>query len=66
MKWYSVRTHRPSITCSDFIVRTRGGGIELACNIEMSDGNYHWVSFDDIELNDVTHFIILEPIEIEA
>lgn len=54
------------MTCSDCIVRTKGGGIKLATNTEMSDGSYEWISFEDENLNDVTHFIIPEPIELEA
>ncbi|CAK0742108.1 hypothetical protein CCP3SC1AL1_1170010 [Gammaproteobacteria bacterium] len=65
MKWYSVRTHKPSVTCSDCMVRTRGGGIKLATNIEMPDGSYQWECFDGDQINDVTHFCIPEPVEIE-
>lgn len=65
MKWYSVKKYKPSMTCSDCIVRTKGGGIKLATNTEMSDGRYEWISFNDEEIKDVTHFIIPEPIEID-
>ena len=65
MKWYSVKKYKPSMTCSDCIDRTKGGGIKLATNTEMSDGRYEWISFDDEEIKDVTHFIIPEPIEID-
>ncbi len=65
MRWYSVKKYRPSMTCCDFIVRTKGGGIKMATNTEMSDGTYEWVGFDDEEIKDVTHFCIPEPVEIE-
>ena len=65
MKWYSVKKHKPAITCSDCIDRTKEGGIKLATNAEMADGSYEWTSFEDEEIKDVTHFIILLPIEIE-
>ena len=66
MKWYSVRKYKSAITCSDCIVRTKGGGMKLATNTEMSDGTYKWICFDDEELKDVTHFIVPQPIEIES
>ncbi len=66
MKWYSVRKYKPSLTCTDCIVRTSGGGIKLASNVEMSDGSYEWISFDDEEIKDVTHFITPVPIELES
>ena len=66
MKWYSIRRYKPSLTCSDCIVRTKQGGIKLATNTEMADGSYEWESFDDEVIKDVTHFIIPEPIEIEV
>jgi hypothetical protein len=47
------------------MVRTRGGGIKLATNIEMPDGSYQWECFDGDQINDVTHFCIPEPVEIE-
>jgi hypothetical protein len=47
------------------MVRTRGGGIKLATNIEMTDGSPQWECFDGDQINDVTHFLIPEPIEIE-
>jgi len=65
MKWYNTRKYKPSLTCTDCIVRTQGGGIKMATNTEMSNGIYEWISFDDEEIKDVTHFIIPEPIEID-
>ncbi len=46
------------------MVRTKGGGLYMAENTEMSDGSYVWETIED-DVLDVTHFCIPEPIEIE-
>lgn len=66
MKWYSVLKYKPSITCSECIVRTKGGAIAMASNVEMVGGFYKWEAHsEDEKLDDVTHFMIPGPIEIE-
>jgi hypothetical protein len=65
MKWYSVTKYKPSIICVDCIVRSKGGSLHLANNVEMTGGGCDWISFNDEELKDVTHFMIPGPIEIE-
>lgn len=67
MKWYSVNKYKPCQTVTECLIRVRGGGCYIGHNCEMSDGTYEWRQSRENEelLSDVTHFCILEPIEIE-
>ncbi len=64
MKWYSTKEYKPSVTCTACFVRTKGGGIVVASNTEMSDGSYIWETDED-KIVDATHFCIPNPIPVE-
>lgn len=67
MKWYSVKKYKPAYTVTTCFVKTEGGSLYVANNVEMSDGGYVWEDLhnDEAVLEDVTHFAIPDPVEIE-
>ena len=65
MKWYSVKKYKPPAHCTRCLVRTEGGGLYIAENVEMECG-YEWEgSTSEVYIAGVTHFCIPEPVEIE-
>jgi len=67
LKWFNVRNFKPAYAITDCLVRTKGGCVHVAHNFEMNNGSYEWINNDNEEhtIKDVTHFCIIDPIEIE-
>lgn len=67
MKWYSIKRYKPAHTVTECLVRTRAGSCYIGHNCEMNDGSYEWniSSGEEEGLDEVTHFCIFDPIEIE-
>lgn len=68
MKWYSIREYKPAVIGVFCFIRVRQGRIYVA-KVESYSSNefYQWVSEDNkyFDTEDVTHFCIPDPIEIE-
>lgn len=65
MKWYNVKKYKPSIKNSMYVVRLSNGKIYIATL--QGHETLGWISDDDKYFDDypVTHFCILDPVEIE-
>ena len=64
MRWYSVKKYRPHSHSGRLLVASSNGNIDIA--IVDSYPNRYW--FEDLEQRElplVTHFAIIEPVEIE-
>ena len=66
MRWYSVKKYSPAGAVTDCMVRTKGGGLWMACNETYDKDTFKFVcNRTDEYIEDVTHFCIPEPVEIE-
>lgn len=65
MKWYSVKKYKPAVKHALYLVRTNYAEIHIATLI--GDEELEWISDDKEYFDDIliTHFCVIEPVEIE-
>ncbi len=62
MKWLSLKEHKPPVNIPLFVVRCAGDGDMFVAFFNEKE---EWDCMDHYLLNDITHFCIPDPIEIE-
>jgi hypothetical protein len=65
MKWYDVKKYAPAIAHCMYMVRLTNADVCIA-KLEGKE-DFTWVTFDDKYFDDypVTHFCVIEPIQLE-